>query len=250
MRTTITGMVLLVGVVGCAGPEPDAPVATGEGRFTLVADTAGHLEATYTLADSSLRLTVTESTPNVADVTFDFGDDTVVAFHLDYQRGVGDFLPSGAVLDVVHRRLVDALAEGLERELPPSDQRSLVEEAAMRQASYMQIVPEGEQLAPFTFYSAQGWVSISCTCGNQYIGAGYYRTAGRGCSCTGGSGNGCKGRCGQGCGITSTPYCTGSTAYTQDCARHDYGLASFSTASDDYSFAPNNCSCSGVGTCY
>jgi hypothetical protein len=113
----------------------------------------------------------------------------------------------------------------------------------------MQIVPTGELLSPYQFVSARGWVHISCTCGSQNIG-GYYRQAGRGCGCTGGSGQGCKGRCGQGCGITSTPACVGTTAYTQDCAKHDYGLGSFSAASDDYSFAGNNCSCTGVGTCY
>ena len=101
-----------------------------------------------------------------------------------------------------------------------------------------------------TFTAQQGWTHISCSCGTQNIGSGYYRQAGRGCGCNGGSGNGCKGRCGQGCGITSSPGCVGSTAYTQDCAKHDYGLGSFAAASDDYSFASNNCSCSGVGSCY
>jgi len=107
----------------------------------------------------------------------------------------------------------------------------------------------GELLSPYQYVSERGWVHISCTCGTQYIGSGYYRQAGRGCGCNGGN-TGCKGRCGQGCGITSTPQCVGTTAYTQDCAKHDYGLGTFEAASDDYSFASNNCSCSGVGTCY
>jgi hypothetical protein len=134
--------------------------------------------------------------------------------------------------------------------VPPDTQRTRVEEAAMRQTSFMQIVPVGEVLTPYQYVSERGWTHISCGCGNQYIGSGYYRQAGMGCSCNGGSGNGCKGRCGQGCGITSTPACVGTTAYTQDCAKHDYGLGTFEAASDDYSFASNNCSCSGVGTCY
>jgi hypothetical protein len=143
------------------------------------------------------------------------------------------------------------LLEGLSKVVAPTDdpQRTRVEDVAMRQTSFMQIVPVGELLTGYEFVSERGWTHLSCTCGNQYIGSGYYRQAGRGCGCTGGSGGGCKGRCGQGCGITSTPPCVGTTAYTQDCAKHDYGLGSFAAASDDYSFASNNCSCSGVGTC-
>jgi hypothetical protein len=42
----------------------------------------------------------------------------------------------------------------------------------------------------------------------------------------------------------------GTTAYTQDCAKHDYGLGTFEAASDDYAFAGNNCNCTGAGVCY
>jgi hypothetical protein len=180
-------------------------------------------------------------------VTYDFGDP-VIGFHIDYNQGVGKFMPSGSALDAAQGQLVAPLFEGISNAVAAQDARTRVEDTAVRQTSFMQIVPMGELLSPYQFVSARGWVHISCTCGNQNIG-GYYRQAGRGCGCTGGSGNGCKGRCGQGCGITSTPACVGTTAYTQDCAKHDYGLGSFSAASDDYSFAGNNCSCSGVGTC-
>lgn len=233
--------------LGCSNGPVDAVDET-EG-FALVKHDATTLEATYRSGGSSLRAIVVESAPKVVDVTYDFGN-SIIAFHIDYNQGVGNFMPSGSPLDVAQARLIDPLLAGISKIVPTTDtQRSRVEDAAMRQTSFLQIVPVGEALTPYQYVSERGWVLLSCTCGTQNIGSGYYRQAGRGCSCNGGD-NGCKGRCGQGCGITSTPPCVGTTAYTQDCAKHDYGLGSFAAASDDYTFAPNNCSCSGVGTCY
>jgi hypothetical protein len=102
---------------------------------------------------------------------------------------------------------------------------------------------------PFQFLSARGWSHIGTGCGSKNLGNGQYRTCGKGCGCRGGTGNGCKGRCGQGCGGTSSPRCRGNTAYTKDCGRHDWGIGSWGAASDDFSFASNNASCSGT-SCY
>jgi hypothetical protein len=239
--------IMMAMALGCSnGP---AEQVDDEG-FALVKHDATTIEATYRSGGASVRATVVEIAPKVVEVTYDFGDP-VIGFRIDYNQGVGNFMPSGSPLDTAQSRLIDPLLAGLSKALPVDDaQRSRVEDTVMRQTSFMQIVPVGEVLTPYQYVSERGWISISCTCGTQYIGSGYYRVAGRGCGCTGGSGNGCKGRCGQGCGITSTPACVGTTAYTQDCAKHDYGLGTFTAASDDYSFAPNNCSCSGVGTCY
>lgn len=240
--------IMMAMALGCSN-GPAGQVDDVEG-FALVKHDATTLEATYRSGGASLRATVVEIAPKVVEVTYDFGDP-VIGFRIDHNQGVGNFIPSGSALDSAQARLIDPLLAGLSKVVPVDDaQRTRVEDAAMRQTSFMQIVPVGEALTPYQYVSERGWVSISCTCGNQNIGSGYYRTAGRGCGCTGGSGQGCKGRCGQGCGITSTPGCVGTTAYTQDCAKHDYGLGSFAAASDDYTFAPNNCSCSGVGTCY
>ena len=233
--------------MGCSNESPEQ--AQEEEGFALLQHDESTLEATYRSGAASVRVLVDETEANVVDVTYDFGD-SVIAFHIDYNRSVGDFMPSGSPLDAAQAQLLAPLIEGISNAMPQDTQRTRVEEAAMRQTSFMQIVPVGEVLTPYKYVSERGWVSISCTCGNQNIGSGYYRQAGRGCSCTGGSGQGCKGRCGQGCGITSTPACVGTTAYTQDCAKHDYGLGTFEAASDDYTFASNNCSCSGVGTCY
>lgn len=234
--------------LGCSdGPAAREEAAEG---FALLQHDGTTLEATYRAGGASVRALVVETQAKVVEVTYDFGDP-VIGFHIDYNQGTGSFMPSGGPLDAAQAGLMAPLLEELGKVVAPTDdpQRTSVEDVAMRQTSFMQIVPVGEPLTAYEYVSERGWTHISCTCGNQYIGSGYYRQAGRGCGCNGGSGNGCKGRCGQGCGITSTPRCVGTTAYTQDCAKHDYGLGSFSAASDDYSFAGNNCSCSGVGTC-
>ncbi len=246
MKTLLSLCSILVAVsMGCANAP--AEQAQGAEGFALLQHDASTLEATYRSGGASVRVLVDEIAANVVDVTYDFGD-SVIAFHIDHNQGVGHFIPSGLPLDAAQAQLLGPLVEEITKTVPDED-RTRVEEAVMRQTSFMQIVPVGEVLTPYEYVSERGWVHLSCTCGTQNIGSGYYRQAGRGCGCNGGD-NGCKGRCGQGCGITSTPKCVGTTAYTQDCAKHDYGLGSFAAASDDYSFAGNNCSCSGVGTCY
>ena len=248
MKKLFLCAVTLVLAVSCSdGPAEQATAAEG---FALLQHDETTLEATYTSGGASVRALVVETESKVVEVTYDFGDP-VIGFHIDYNRGVGSFNPSGSPLDAAQAALVEPLLAGISKIVPQTEgvARTRVEDAAMRQTSFMQIVPMGEALTAYEFVSERGWVHLSCTCSNQYIGSGYYRQAGRGCGCNGGN-TGCKGRCGQGCGITSTPPCVGTTAYTQDCAKHDYGLGSFAAASDDYSFASNNCSCSGVGTCY
>jgi len=248
-RTAMTLAIALGMVLGCTAAE-DQDTTVAEEGFQLIQHEETTLEAQVVSGGESLYLLVVEYEPGVVDVTFDFAD-TIVGISLDYNKGEGAFMPGPGTLDASDARLVDLMFAELEEIISPdSADRTRVEDAAYRQASYMQEAPRGEKLADFQFTSDKSWVHISCSCYNQYIGSGYYRIAGKGCGCTGGSGRGCKGRCGQGCGITSYPRCVGSTAYTRDCAKHDYGLGSWFSASDDFSFASNNCSCSGVGTCY
>jgi hypothetical protein len=237
-----TGIIVLsVLALACA----DAPTTTDD--LTVVKNDEGGFEANFTSGGDSVNVLAAESESGVFDVTFDF-TDTVVSFRIDHARGEGDFLPNGEALSASQNRLVVELLPRIANVIPASDSRTLLQDTVYRQTSFMEAIPAGELLVPFHFVSARGWTHISCTCGQQNIGDGYTRQAGKGCGCNGGSGNGCKGRCGQGCGGTSTPQCSGTTAYTRDCARHDYGLASYATASDDYTFAGNNCSCGGA--CY
>jgi hypothetical protein len=238
----------LVLAASCDSSTSGAPDDPAPG-FLLGTHEEHLIDATLTAGAGTVRLLAVEVEPKVFDVTVDFGDP-VIAYRIDWSRGTGDFMPTGP-LDTVHKQLLDQLVTELDAVLPQdSAERWKIDDVVMRQVTLLQIAPVGETLEPTSFRASQGWTHISCSCGNQYIGSGYYRLAGRGCSCKAAPSNGCAGRCGQGCGVTSTPRCVGSTAYTQDCAKHDYGLGSWAAASDDYSFASNNCSCSGVGTCY
>jgi hypothetical protein len=243
-----TGIAMMM-AAGCSSAAAE-PEDGDEDGFTLIAHDATHLEAVYRSGGASVHATLVERAAKLIEVTYDFGDP-VIGFSLDHNQGVGQFMPIGNPLDAAQARLITPLLAELSNLVPPLDSdRTMVEDAAIRQTSFMEIVPVGEILVPYQFVSERGWVHISCTCGSQFIGSGFTRIAGKGCGCTGGSGNGCKGRCGQGCGGTSTPPCVGTTAYTQDCALHDYGLGSFAAASDDFAFASNNCSCSGTSACF
>jgi hypothetical protein len=235
-------------VAGGCGTEEQSKDLTKSDSFTLVQHDDNTLEASLVEGDASLRVLIVEPESGKAEATFDFGDP-VVTLAVDYNRGVGEFIPSdNALLDAAQSRLVDMYLEGISKriELNP-DEQSRVESAAIRCGSLMQIVPSGETLAKYQFKSARGWKHLPCTCGWRNIGGSHTYLCGRGCSCTTGS-TGCRGRCGQGCGGTSTPPCVGTTVYTVDCARHDYGIGSFAAAADDYLLASNNCNCGG--NCY
>jgi len=245
LKTTSMPLMLVI-FLGCATEEAAPPLEGAKGTFTVVTQTPTEFEYVYEDV-GQLRAHTIETAPGVVEVTFDFGT-TKIVYKIDYNRGIGDFIPSGQPLDAAHTRLIEGSFAQLEDHTSMADEnaRTLAENALFRQANFMTIVPIGEELTKLSFKTENGWTHISCTCGNQNIG-GYTRQAGKGCSCNG-AGNGCTGRCGQGCGGTSTPRCWGSTAYTQDCAKHDYGLGSWWAASDDYAGASNNCSCGGA--CY
>jgi hypothetical protein len=239
VKTNWVSALVLFGAVLLASACADQQAPTdqvGDG-FEIQRRDATGFEATVTSAGASLHFVVTESAPDVIDVSYDFGDP-VIGFRLDYRAGQGEFQPSGTPLDAAQMRLIDTLLAELAAMPDLMAAKTRVDEAAFRQTNFMQIVPTGEPLVNHVFAAQQGWIHISCSCFNQYLGGSDYRICGRGTSCTGGSGNGCKGRCGTAC----SP-CAGTTAYTRDCGRHDWGIGSFAAASDDFSFAPNNCSC-------
>ena len=225
MRSTIAIAVLFM--VGCTA-EDSTPTPDETEGVSVAQHDETTLDVTVASGGETLRMLATAGKGDAVDVTFDFGGP-VVALQVD--RASGAFEPSGAPLDAAKIRLVDLLVAELEK--LPIEQRSRVADVAYRTATFMQIVPAGEPLAAYTFTAEKAWTHISCSCFNQYLGGSDYRTCGRGCSC--GGGNGCKGRCGVGCGGW------GSVAYTRDCGRHDWGIGSWGAASDDFSFASNNC---------
>jgi hypothetical protein len=216
-------------MVGCAAEASTPPGGSEAVSFTQ--HDATTLDVTVASGGETLRVLVTD-TKGIVDVTFDFGGP-VIAFQVDAVGGSGAFDPSGAPLDAAKSRLLDLLVAELEQVIGAGAERSRVDDVAYRATTFMQIVPTGEPLASYQFVQEKGWTHISCSCFNQYLGGSDYRTCGRGCTC--GGGNGCKGRCGVGCGGV------GSVAYTRDCGRHDWGIGSWTAASDDFSFASNNC---------
>lgn len=237
VRTTIVAVALAT--VGCTQPPSD--VTANPNGLTITVHDDGELSGSYDAFGVDLQFAFIESEPNVVDVSYDFGDQ-VIAFRLDYAQGSGDFDPSAATLREDQKAAIEAFYQALQPELTATaDDRSLVEDVAVRITSLMHIIPAGEQLEAGTFVAQRGWVHISCSCKTQYIGSGYYRKAGKGDWCTGGSGRGCKGRCGVGCGYDNLCWGYATGTYTRDCAKHDYGLGSWWSASDDYSFSSYNC---------
>jgi hypothetical protein len=226
----------LLSALGACSQSAPSGVADG---LTVNQHDQTTLDVTYTAAGQSLRLTSIQSGSNIVDTTFDFGAANVVAFHLDYAAGEGDFISNDQPFDAAATLLVGQLLKTLPSILPSGgeSQFSAVENAAIRGANFMSEAPVGEIVATFHFVAERGWRYIGCGCSNQYDGHGAYRVGGTGCRCTGGSGNGCKGRCGGGCQQDGASI----NAYTQDCLCHDYNLCSWTTASDDFLFAPSNC---------
>ncbi len=222
--------------VGCGG-KVDPPSTAATDSFVVAEHAATSIDLKLTSGGESVHFTAVQTADRVVDVTYDFGSP-IVAFHIDYVQGKGEFMPAGGALDAAQSRLMGILLDQFQKTLPVEDDaRSLVESASLRQTMLMQIVPVGEALQSFGFVQERGWTYISCTCSYQNDGHGNYEHGGKGCSCTGGSGNGCKGRCGAGCMQDGASI----NAYTQDCLCHDYGLCSWTTASDDFSFAASNC---------
>jgi hypothetical protein len=225
----------LVSVLGaCAQQGTPSEVSGG---LVVMQHDQTTLDATYTSTGQSLHLTSVESASQLVDITFDFGAN-VVAFRLDYAAGQGDFISNGQAFDAAEVVLVEQLLKALPSILPSDQsQYSGVETAALRETNFLSEAPVGELVAPFHFVAERGWTYISCSCSSQYDGHDGNHTGGKGCGCTGGSGNGCKGRCGAGCMQDGASI----NAYTRDCLCHDYGMCSWTTASDDFAFAASNC---------
>jgi len=231
--------VSLLSILGACSQQ-GAPEQVSESLVVNQHD-ATTLDVSFTAAGQTVRMTSIESAPKVVDLTMDFGANNVVAFRLDYGAGEGDFISNGQAFDVTQIVLIKGLLNKLPSLLPSdSSQYSNVENAAIRQTNYLSETPIGQLIEPFHFVAERGWTYISCTCKSQYDGHDGNHVGGVGCGCTGGSGNGCKGRCGAGC----TQDGANINAYTQDCLCHDYNMCSWTTASDDFSFAASNCGAS------
>lgn len=248
----LLGLGLALAITACADDKAVAPSSDTKDQFAMIVHDSTTVEATFAGGGENLHLIATETEAGVVDITWDFGV-TQVGLHVDKNRGEAQFMPNGSPIDPSQLRVVAALVDKLQSTMGQDEaERTTVENMVIRAGNLMMIVPPNEQLEQATFVHETIGVDqkISPTCQYQSIGNGYYRTAGRGCGCRTSPANGCAGRCGQGCGITSTPRCTGTTLYSKDCALHDYQLAGWGNAADDYLFFANNASCDGVGSCY
>jgi len=236
LKAAAVAVVLGSMVLGCGGSSNPAPTGPTD-SFVVQQNKTDSIDATLTSGGASVHFTAVETSPLVVDLTYDFGLP-VVAFHVDFSQGQGEFVPAGGTLDAAQSRLMDVLLARFPEVLPAQESaRSVVQSAAVRATMLMQIVPAGESLQSYGFVSERGWTYISCTCKSQYDGHDGNHIGGQGCGCTGGSGNGCKGRCGAGCQQDGASI----NAYTQDCLCHDYNKCSWTTASDDFLFAASNC---------
>ena len=217
--------------IGCSGQTTDGPESLG---LNISVQDATHFAGTYTTEDMTVTFDVAEVDKGVIDGAYEVGD-ILITSRLDNNEGLGSYDFGEASLTEMHRNAIQEANEAIALALGEKDLNP-AEDQAKRQTSYLAESPIEQPMPAFDFSSDRGWSYISCSCYNQYIGSGYYRTSGRGWTC--GGGNGCKGRCGTGCQfIYSGKY----SAYTRDCAKHDHGVGSFWAASDDFSFAGNNC---------
>jgi hypothetical protein len=225
----------LVSILGACAHQA-TPSAVPDGLEVIQHD-QHTLEVIYNSAGQSLHLTSSESATQLVDISFDFGTN-VVAFRLDYAAGEGDYIPNGQAFDASQVALIGQLLKAIPSLLPSdASQYSSVETAALRETNFLAEAPVGEVVAAFHFVAERGWNYIGCGCSSQWDGHDGNHIGGVGCGCTGGSGNGCKGRCGAGCQQDGASI----NAYTRDCLCHDYGHCSWTTASDDFAFAPSNC---------
>src|SRR5262249_41460438 len=100
----------LVSVLGaCAQPPTQSQGAEG---LVVKQHDQTNLDATYTSAGQTLRVTSVEVGSKVVDITYDFGSN-VVAFRLDYAAGAGDFMTSGQPFDAAEVRLASKFLQAL-----------------------------------------------------------------------------------------------------------------------------------------
>ena len=234
----VAGIIGLLGVIGCGSPN----VAATTGGLTIDHRTTSNFDGTFAQGDARLQFTATADDVNRhVTVTLEVAP-VAVSYDVDYALGVGSFDSNGAVLTAANRATLEAFSQELGKTFAAGglavDTLPLIEDAVMNLSGHFAAAPLGEALPPFTFKNERSWTFLSCSCVNSWLAnsnfSGYKRTG----YCSSSS---CPGRCGVGCGWDNTYSGWGSGKYTSDCALHDYGLGSWTAASDDYTFASYNC---------
>lgn len=236
MKTRTLALAICLFAAACVETQTPQPETTPLGLDLSVVD-KHEISGTFATPATTISFHAAEVQNNVITVQFRLGDRSL-DFELDFDDGFATFNAQLAKFNEADIATLGLLAAELETAFPGDHTtRTAAAQSLVQQAAFMAIAPANVSLRSIERLVTKSITCLaSCSCSNQYIGNGYWRQAGKSSSCTGGSGNGCKGRCGVGCGSNGSGY------YTHDCARHDYGLASWTAAFDDYSWGWN-CSC-------
>jgi hypothetical protein len=223
-------LVSLVLVVACSTGDGEA--VPGDGTFAVTTQTPTLVEGSYTDSQTTVSFRAMEIAPRTVEVTV-LIDDTDITTHVDHATGEVVLHGRNAQLTALQVRAMAPLAQALEAKLPPEDARTLVEDALLRNVTFIGVAPVGTTLGEIKSVSENGWTYLPCSRRMSYIAPNAWRWTGNGGSC--------EGRCGIGCGPDNRAGGWGSGKYTYDCARHDYGLGTWTAAFDDYTFAGYNC---------
>lgn len=222
------------GLMGCESARM-SEVSAAALTFTEHAPT--YVEGAFRTAAGDVSFGADEHAEGAVSVWFVVQGKTL-AFDIDYSRGHAMFTGATGILTEGDVAALHEVAVALDAALPTRpDDRSKAEHALVTQSAFLARAPANETLAPFEITADRSVVCLACACQWQHIGRGIWRWAGQGWDCNGGFGNGCKGHCGVGCHDNM------QGNYTQDCALHDYEIAWWWEASDDYAFG--GCWCNG-----
>ncbi|WP_394834621.1 hypothetical protein LVJ94_49810 [Pendulispora rubella] len=242
MKSTFVATFLVLSAIGvgaCSSSSTpsDAPPANDAKPVTITAHTPTLIEGTFVDSSTSLSFKSVEYETKKVEVTIRAGETNLVV-HIDYAQGEGDFDANSGQLDQAQINAMPRLLEGLAAAIPDYGPVSL--EGLARTVNFLSVAPSSTPLPAFKSVAENGWAYLSCGCRWQDA-HGYHNWMGKGESCGSSASPHCPGRCGVGCGPDNLWFAWGSGTYTADCARHDYGVGSWGSAFDDYTFAPHNC---------
>lgn len=228
MKTTWLASLVLV--AACTIGENADPAE--EGTFSITRESPTMLEGSYVDPNATVSFRAMEVAPRTVEVVVRI-DDVEVTTRVDHATGEVVLQGRDAQLTAQQIAAMAPLSRMLGTQLPGEDERSIAQDALVRNVLFIGVAPEATPVGEIKAVSANGWTYLPCARRQSYIAPNAWRVTGRG--------GACEGRCGIACGPDnrSGPYGTGR--YTYDCARHDYGLGSWTAAFDDYTFALPNC---------
>ena len=216
--------------IACSTGENEA--VPGDGTFAITTHTPTLVEGSYIDSQTTVSFRAKELASQTVEVSLRI-DDTELTTRVDQAAGEVALDGSNAQLTALQVKAMAPLVQALEARLPEEDARTPVEDALVRNVTFIGVAPVDTALGQIKAVSENGWSYLPCYRRMSYIAPNAWRWTG--------NGGACEGRCGIGCGPDNRAGGWGSGKYTYDCARHDYGLGSWTAAFDDYTFANYNC---------